>query len=211
MTRPPRWCWTTQSTPSGGIANRPTGTWLAGGRMVEIWIQSVSPGAAPGRLRQVARRRFSWVVVAILLMAGLGGGSVAAADDAHPPALTVQAVSIIWPDGETVSTPAVQIPGGGQSAVSDWGSSADQPVVGVGTASSTASVTRKAMTGDVQLDGLSLFGGEVTLASMSFATSHSTRVERQRPRRRAAAHRRCACRACPRPAQLRWRSGCGGS
>jgi cell wall-associated NlpC family hydrolase len=124
----------------------------------------------------VAWRRFSRVVVAILLMAGLGGGSVAAADDAQPPALTVQAVSIIWPDGDTVSTPSVQIPGGGQSSVSDWGSSADQPVVEAGTVSSSASVTRKAMTGDVQLDELSLFGGEATLASMSFAASHSTRV-----------------------------------
>ena len=65
----------------------------------------------------------------MLLVAGVGGRSAAAADDAPAPALTVQAVTIVSPDGETVSTPAVQIPAGGQSSVSDWSSSADQPAV----------------------------------------------------------------------------------
>src|SRR5204863_5830708 len=98
----------------------------------------------------------------------------AAADEAPSPALTVQAVTILWPDGETVSTPAVQVPSGGQSSVNDWSSSADQPAVEAGVASATASSTDSAMTGSVELGELSLFGGEMTLATMSFAVSHST-------------------------------------
>jgi cell wall-associated NlpC family hydrolase len=110
----------------------------------------------------------------MLLVACFGGRSAAAADDAASPALTVQAVTVLWPDGGTVSTPAVQLPVGGQSSVSDWSSSADRPAVEVGVASGAASSTDAAMTGSVELDALSLFGGEVTLASMSFAASHSS-------------------------------------
>src|SRR5437762_8904227 len=112
----------------------------------------------------------------MLLVAGLGGRSATAADDAPVPALTVQAVTIVSPVGGTVSTPAVQIPAGGQSSVSGWSSSSDQPAVEVGAASTAASTTRKAMTAAVQLSDLSLFGGEATLASMSFAASHSDRL-----------------------------------
>lgn len=108
----------------------------------------------------------------MLLVAGVGGRSAAAADTPSP-SFTVQAVTIVTPDGGTISTPAVQLPAGGQSSVSDWSSSADLPAVAVGVATGAASSTDAAMTGSVQLGTLSLFGGEVTLASISFDVSHS--------------------------------------
>jgi cell wall-associated NlpC family hydrolase len=111
----------------------------------------------------------------MLLVAGIGGRSAAAADTA-PPAVSAQGVRIVLPGGDAISMPAAEIPGTAQVSATSWSSSADQPAVQVEAASSDASVTRKGAIGRVQLTGLTLFGGEVTLGSMALAASHSSRL-----------------------------------
>jgi cell wall-associated NlpC family hydrolase len=110
----------------------------------------------------------------MLLVAGVSGGSAAAADTPSP-AVSAQGVRIILPGGDEISLPAAQIPGTAQVSAAGWSSSADQPAVQVGDASSVVSLTREGANGRVQLSGLTLFGGEVTLGSMAFAASHSSR------------------------------------
>jgi cell wall-associated NlpC family hydrolase len=111
----------------------------------------------------------------MLLVAVTGGRSAAAADTSSP-AVSALGVRIVLPGGDAISMPAAQIPGSAQVGVAGWSSSADQPAVQVGAVSSVASLTRKGAIGRVQLTGLQLFGGEVTLESMAFAASHSSRL-----------------------------------
>ena len=122
----------------------------------------------------MTRGRSIRLIVAMLLVAGMGGRSAAAADT---PSATVlaQGVRIVVPGGDAISMPAAEIPGTAQVSATTWSSSADQPAVQLGAASSVASLTRKGAIGRVELSGLQLFGGEVTLGSMAFAASHSSR------------------------------------
>jgi hypothetical protein len=113
----------------------------------------------------------SWFFAFVMLvLAGVGGASASAAD-APAASVTVQAVTIITPAGDPISTPAAQDPGGvAEVAITGWSSSADQPVVQIGQASSVASLPPNPA-GHAELTDLSLLGGELQLSSFSVTAS----------------------------------------
>jgi cell wall-associated NlpC family hydrolase len=113
----------------------------------------------------------SWfVAVVMLVLAGVGGASASAAD-APAAAVTVQAVAIITPAGDPISTPAAQSPGDdAEVSVSGWSSSADQPIAQIGQGSSLASLSPEP-SGHVELTDLNLLGGELQLGSFALTAS----------------------------------------
>jgi hypothetical protein len=112
------------------------------------------------------------LAVVTLVMAGVGGASASAADAPAAPVM-VQAVTVINPAGDPISTPAAQNPGGeAEVTVSGWSSSADQPIAQIGQASSIASLTPDP-SGHVELTELNLLGGELQLGAFTLTASQA--------------------------------------
>jgi hypothetical protein len=118
------------------------------------------------------RGRSLLVFAAMLATAGLGGAS-ASADEAPPAAVTAVAVTILTPAQDAISSPVAQEPGEGQVSLSDWRSTADQPVAKLHEGSLTASSTESVTTGAVALTRLRVFDGELRVRSLDLTVSQT--------------------------------------
>ena len=96
-------------------------------------------------------------------------GMSASAQGATAAPATAQAV-LIDPQGAPASgTPAADVPDNPTVTVTDWSSSTDQPLVTLGSATSTAASNQDVSSGNVQLADVNVFSGEIQLKSLTVA------------------------------------------
>src|SRR5690348_12350195 len=100
----------------------------------------------------------------------------ASASGATAPAATAQAVLILQKDAPPNGTPAATTSDTPSVAVTDWSSTADQPLVTLGSGVSNAASQDGLNSGSIQLTNLAVFGGEIQLQSLDLAASTGSRT-----------------------------------
>lgn len=100
----------------------------------------------------------------------------ASASGATAPDATAQAVLILQKDTPPSGTPAATTSDTPSVTVTDWSSSADQPLVTLGSGVSSAASKDGLNSGSIQLTDLALFGGEIQLQSLDLAASTGSRT-----------------------------------
>ncbi|HYW29048.1 MAG TPA: C40 family peptidase [Gaiellales bacterium] len=119
------------------------------------------------------RGRSTQVFAAVLAVMAVGGLSAAAQGATNAPA-TARAVVIAPNGGTVIATPAAVAPGNPSVTVTSWSSSADQPLVTLGSSTTTATSKNGVNAGSAQLTNVSVFGGEIQLQSLNVSASTST-------------------------------------
>ena len=115
------------------------------------------------------------VVAAVFSVAAFACMS-ASASGVTPPAATAQAVVIAQPGTPPSGSPAATTSGTPSVTVTDWSSSADQPLVTLGSGVSNAASQDGLNSGSIQLTNLAVFGGEIQLQSLDLAASTGSRT-----------------------------------
>src|SRR5690348_15178407 len=127
-----------------------------------------APAVRWGRSIGVMAAVFS--VVAFACMSASASGATAA------PAATAQAVLILQKDTPPNGTPAATTSDTPSVTVTDWSSTADQPLVTLGSGVSNAASQDGLNSGSIQLTNLGVFGGEIQLQSLDLAASTGSRT-----------------------------------